>query len=157
MKISKEKRRFLSKELKEYENVTPMTDQERTALREWVHAGNSVHENAAMAVYESGRPLDFLDVHREDEELRRVLDSMSYEDGSKYLLEEYGIDRDGIMTPEAPTYEELKEKADRLCRTCFLYWEFLRARGLREEADEYVREHIDEEWPFGSFDWDVAQ
>ena len=70
---------------------------------------------------------------------------------------EYGIDRDGIMTPEAPTYEELKEKADRLCRTCFLYWEFLRARGLREEADEYVREHIDEEWPFGSFDWDVAQ
>ena len=157
MKISKEKRRFLNKELKEYENVTAMTDQERTALREWVHAGNSVHENAAMAVYEGGRPLDFLEVYREEEELRRVLGSMSYEDGSKYLFEEYGIDRDGTMMPEAPSYEELKEKANRLSRTCFLYWEFLGARGLREEADEYVRKHIDEEWPFGSFDWDVAQ
>ena len=28
---------------------------------------------------------------------------------------------------------------------------------LREEANEYVREHIDEEWPFDSFDWDITQ
>lgn len=157
MKISKEKRQFLRQELKEYEKVTPMTDEERTALREWVHAGNSVHENAAMAVYEGGRPLDFLDVYREDEEIRRVLNSMSYEEGSKYLLEEYGIDRDGVMTPKPPTYEELRKKANRLYRTCFLYWEFLVANDLRDEAYEYVREHIDEEWPFDSFDWDIAQ
>ena len=157
MKISKEKRQYLRKELKEYEKATPMTDEERTALREWVQAGNSVHENAAMAVYEGGRPLDFLDVYREDEEIRRALDSMSYEEGSKYLLEEYGIDRDGVMTPKPPTYEELRKKANRLYRTCFLYWEFLVANDLRDEAYEYVREHIDEEWPFDSFDWDIAQ
>ena len=157
MKINKEKRQYLRKELKEYEKATPMTDEERTALREWVQAGNSVHENAAMAVYEGGRPLDFLDVYREDEEIRRALDSMSYEEGSKYLLEEYGIDRDGVMTPKPPTYEELRKKANRLYRTCFLYWEFLVANDLRDEAYEYVREHIDEEWPFDSFDWDIAQ
>ena len=52
---------------------------------------------------------------------------------------------------------ELKEKANRLYRTYFLYWEFLAANNLREEAYEYVREHIDEEWPFDSFDWDIAQ
>ena len=82
---------------------------------------------------------------------------MSYEEGSNFLLEEYGIDRDGVMTPKPPTYEELREKANRLYRTCFLYWEFPGANGLRDKADEYVREHIDEEWPFDSFDWDVAQ
>lgn len=157
MKINKEKRRFLKQELKGYEKITPMTEEERSALHEWVAAGNSVHENGSMASYEGGRPVDFLDVYREEEEIRRVLGSMSYEEGSRYLLEEYGIDRDGVMTPGPPTYEELKRKANRLYRTCFLYWEFLVANDLREEAYEYVREHIDEEWPFGSFDWDIAQ
>lgn len=47
-------------------------------------------------------------------------------------LKEYGIDQDGAMTPEPPTYEELKEKANRLYRTYSLYWEFLAANGLRE-------------------------
>ncbi len=121
MKTDKERRRFLKQELKEYEKATSMTDEERNALREWVRDGNSVHENAAMAVYEGGRPIDFLDVYREEEEIRRALASRTYEEGSKYLLEEYGIDRDGAMTPKPP------------------------ARG-----------YIDEEWPFESFDWDVA-
>ena len=156
MITDKERRRFLKRELKEYEKTTPMTDKEKTALREWVRAGNSVHENAAMAVYEGGRPMDFLDVYREDEEIRRVLETMSYEEGSKYLLKEYGIDRDGVTEPKPPTYDELKKKASRLYRTCFLYWEFLVANDLREEAYEYVRDHIDEEWPFESFDWDIA-
>ena len=62
-----------------------------------------------------------------------------------------------VTTPEPPTYEELKEKTNRLYRTCFLYREFLAANNLREEAYEYVREHIDEEWPFEPFDWDIAQ
>ena len=101
--------------------------------------------------------MDFLDVYREEEEIRHALASMSYEEGSRYLLEEYGIDRDGIMIPKPPTYEELKKKANRLYRTCFLYWEFLAANDLSEKANEYVRKHIDEEWPFDSFDWDIVQ
>ena len=157
MKISKEKRQFLKKELKEYEKTTPMTENERKILHEWVAAGNSVHENGSMAVYEGGRPVDFLDVYREEEEIRRALDAMSHEEGSKYLLEEYDIDRDGVMTPKPPTYEELKKKMNRLYRTCRLYWEVLAANDLCDEAYEYVREHIDEEWPFDSFDWDIAQ
>jgi hypothetical protein len=156
MKISKEKRQFLKKELREYEKTTPMTEEERKVLHEWVARGYSVHENGSMASYEGGRPMDFLDVYREEEEIRRHLSSMSYEEGSRYLLEEYGIDRDGVMTPKPPTYEELKKKANRLYRTCFLYWEVLVANDLREEAYEYVREHIDEEWPFDSFDLDIT-
>lgn len=120
-------------------------------------AGNSVHENGSMASYEDGRLMDFLDVYREEEESRSALASMSYEEGSRYLLKEYGIDRDGVMTPKPPAYEELKKKANRLYRICFLYWEFLVANDLREEAYEYVREHIDEKWPFDSFEWNIAQ
>ena len=140
MKIDKEKTQLLKQELREYEKATPMTEEEREALHEWVAAGNSVHENGSMASYEGGRPIDFLDVYREEEEIRRALDSMGYDEGSKYLLEEYGIDRDGVTTPEPPTYEELKEKTNRLYKTCFLYREFLAANNLREEAYEYVRE-----------------
>ena len=156
MKISKEKRRFLKQELKEYEKTTPMTEEEKAVLHEWVAAGNSVHANGSMASYEGGRPMDFLDVYREEEEIRRALSSRSYEEGSRYLLEEYGIDRDGVLTPKPPTYEELKKKASRLYRTCLLYWEVLVANDLRDEAYEHVREHIDEEWPFDSFDWDIT-
>jgi len=157
MKIDKERKRILKQELKEYEKVTPMTEEERFALHEWVKQGNSVHENGSMAFYEGGRPMDFLDVYREEEEIRQALATMTYEEGSKYLLKEYGIDRDGVMTPKPPAYEELRKKANRLYRTCFLYWEFLVANDLRDEAYEYVRERIDEELPFDSFDWDVAQ
>jgi hypothetical protein len=88
MKISKEKRQFLKKELREYEKTTPMTEEERKVLHEWVARGYSVHENGSMASYEGGRPMDFLDVYREEEEIRRHLSSMSYEEGSRYLLEE---------------------------------------------------------------------
>lgn len=157
MKISKEKRQFLKKELREYEKNTPMTEEEKKALHEWVAGGCSVHENGSMASYEGGRPMDFLDVYREEEEIRRHLSSMSYGEGSRYLLEEYGIDRDGVITPKPPTYEELKRKAGRLYRICFLYWEVLADNGLRDEAYEYVRGHIDEEWLFDSFDWDIAR
>lgn len=156
MKIDKERKRFLKQELKEYEKTTLMTEEERSALREWVKAGNSVYENGAFACYEGGWPMDFLDVYREEEEIRKVLASMTYEQGSRYLLEKYGIDRDAVPEPK-PTYEELRKKASHLYRICMLYWEVLIANDLREEACEYVREHIAEELPFDPIEWDIAQ
>lgn len=55
MKIDKEKTQLLKQELREYEKTTPMTEEEKEALHEWVAAGNSVHENGSMASYEGGR------------------------------------------------------------------------------------------------------
>lgn len=52
MKKDYKRRRFLMQELKAYEKITPMTEEERAILHEWVRAGHSVHENDAMAVYE---------------------------------------------------------------------------------------------------------
>ena len=61
MKIEKDRKNFLRRELREYEKITPMTEEEREALHEWVHSGRSVHDNGSYACYEGGRPLDFLD------------------------------------------------------------------------------------------------
>lgn len=41
MKIDKERKRFLKQELKEYEKTTPLTEEEMSALREWVKAGTA--------------------------------------------------------------------------------------------------------------------
>ena len=75
-------------------------------------------------------------------------------EGGRYILEEYGIGRNREPDP-APSYGELRKKASRLYRTCMLYWEVLVANDLREEASEYVRDHIDEELPFNSLEWDT--
>ena len=109
-----------------------MTDNEQAILCRWIQAGNGIHENDAMTVYEGSRPMDFLDVYRDEGEIRSAPNSMSYEEGSKYLLEEYGIDRDGVMTPKQQIYDALSKKVNRLYRTCMLYWEFLVANGLRK-------------------------
>lgn len=148
---------YLVKELQDYEKNTPMTAEERAILHSWVRRGHSVHENDAMACYEGGMPLDFLDVYREEKEISQALSSMSYEEGSRYLLKEHAIDRDDKMTSPEQTLEKLKKKANRLYRTCMLYWDVLAANGLREEARTYVKEHIDEELPFDSFEWDIEQ
>ena len=102
MNINKEKERSLQRELKEYEKVTPMTEEERIALHEWVRDGNSIHENGSMVCCEGGRPVDFLDVYREEAELRRKLSSMTEEERKRYLYMEYGIENE---PPKKLTYE----------------------------------------------------
>lgn len=133
-KIKEERKRFLMGELRAYEKATPMTTDEREALHHWVKAGNSVHENQEGAFRENGRPMDFLDIYRQDREIHAVLDSMSYEEGTAYLRREYGINR-----PERPlSYSGMMKKVDRLYRTCVLCWEVLVANDLRDEAYEYI-------------------
>ena len=85
---------MLEEELKEYLKDTKMTPKERKALHEWVAAGHSVHENNAMAVCEGGYPIDFLDIYREEEELRQVTKDMSSEDARKYMMDYYGYSDD---------------------------------------------------------------
>ena len=96
---------FLKSELKEYEQNTPMTEDERKALRKWVKNGNSVHENMSLAFDEHGKPLDFLEVYRRDVEIASILASMTEEEGDKYLLENYGINRKLIPNLDSSRYE----------------------------------------------------
>ena len=91
MDTNEERRLYLKEELEEYEKVTPMTEEEREALREWVAGGRSVHENGSYGVWEGGAPIDFLDVYRWEKEEREMVNAMTNEERSRYLYEEYGV------------------------------------------------------------------
>lgn len=150
MKTDKERKRLLKKELKEYEKVTPMTEEEREAIHEWVRGGRSVHDNGSYACYEGGAPIDYLDVYREEKKEYEKITAMNEDERKKYLCGEYGIGRE---TSSVPSHEELKDRMRLLYKKSMLYWEFLVSNGMREEAEEYVQDHMDEELlPFDLFD-----
>ena len=91
MNIQEEKRMYLERELADYEESTPMTDEERQALHEWVASGRSVHDNGSYACWEGGEPMDFLDVYRAEKNEQEFVDALSDEDRKRYLQEQYGI------------------------------------------------------------------
>ncbi|MCR4924639.1 MAG: hypothetical protein K5931_11580, partial [Lachnospiraceae bacterium] len=89
---TKDIQRFLEEELNEYEKNTQMNENERKALREWVASGNSVHDNGSLVRDEHGNLMDFLDVYREEEEIRITLDTLTGEEREEYLAELRGED-----------------------------------------------------------------
>ena len=129
MKITKEQMALLRKELEEYEETTPMTDEERSVLHEWVDAGNSVHDNSADAVYEGGRTMDFLDVYREEEYIREKLDSLEGKEKDKFLRRLKGEENE----------DDLREKCDRYWFIIGVYEYVLRRHGLMQEAEEEIK------------------
>ena len=148
MNISKEKRKYLRQELKEYEKITPMTSEEKEALHHWVNAGNSVHENNCMASYDGGRPMDFLNVYREDEEIRKATEGMIFEEETRYLLIEHNITREpGPTTPDKEAVIMYKVKSEYYQRLTDIYWNIISMNDLCEEAWERVREHINDPYP----------
>ena len=102
MKIDKERKAYLRKELKEFEMTHPMTDDERSAVLKWVNAGNSVYENSMMAV-----GYNYLTEYRDCEYLRKATKGMSPEDAQRFAWNYYGWDYDS-RNPDhnAPSLEE---------------------------------------------------
>ncbi len=97
MTIYEERMHWLLQELNEYEKVTPMTDEERRLLREWVASGRSVHDNGSFACLDGGAPMDFLDVYRAEKEEQDLVNSMGPEERRRYLLDQYGVDIDSFI------------------------------------------------------------
>jgi len=86
IKIKDIRQRILEEELREYEMCTLMTLPERNALRKWVRAGNSVHDNPSGAQYGGiGGPIDFLDDYRNIAEFEEFFEAMSHEEQESFL------------------------------------------------------------------------
>ena len=153
----KERRAYLRKELKEYLRETPMTEDERTALREWVAEGNSVHENGAFACYEGGVPCDYLDVYRYEEEIRRDLEKLSPREQRIYIDRLNGVETIDTLREDV---KELRLKAEAYYKVIFyhnLENEALQMiQWVKEEQEELARQSAgfmaslldDEELPF---------
>lgn len=122
----KERQAYLLQELKEYADNTEMTKEEYKVLKDWVKDGNSVHENGSMACYEGGRPVDFLDVYREEEEIQKKLDSLTGEARKRYLCE---LRNEPYLPDVQRENGELKRKLD-------AYKRVLEKHGLLNEAAE---------------------
>lgn len=120
---------LLMKEFNEYAAQTPMNDEEHEALLTWVKEGHSVHENGSMASYEGGRPVDFLDVYREEEEVRKTLESLEGKEKEKYLRKLRG----------ERNMEDLEEENNHYTFLVGVYEYVLRKYGLMKTAEDEIK------------------
>jgi hypothetical protein len=136
-KVTKERMRFLQRELREYEKNTEMTDEERKELHEWVADGYSVHENSAMAWTDYGVPCDFLFVYREEELLRKEWDALE-----TLPPRERRNRRARLMGKD--TMDNLREDLLDAHNKIDTYEWLLRKNGLLEEAQSMIRKNKEE-------------
>ena len=130
MNLTSDRQRFLQDELNTYEKTTQMTETERNALHEWVAAGNSVHENTCNAEDGHGNYMDFLDIYREEQDIRDTLSSMNTEEQEEYLAKLRGED----------TIKSLKKRLDELLYKTDVYEKVLKKYDLVEEAEALIEE-----------------
>jgi hypothetical protein len=151
---------FNAIELEKYERVTPMTPYEKRALRRWVASGHSVMETPPSrygCVYPSHPAPDFLEVYRTDRELDAATKGMTEEQRIAYLKDYIGYtdeteqerqEREDKELLYSQTPEKAKEKIRMLQRQLHYSWMFMAQEGIWEEAESFIREHIDEPAPF---------
>ena len=147
-------------ELEKYELETPMTPYEKRALRRWVASGHSVREMPPSrygCVYPSHPAPDFLEVYRTDRELDIATKGMSKEQRIAYLKDYIGYtdeteqerqEREDKELLYSQTPEKAKEKIRMLQRQLHYSWMFMAQEGIWEEAESFIREHMDEPAPF---------
>ena len=141
-------------EYREYVDKYPLSGYERRLLRGWVKDGHSVYETVESAYLPGPAwpPMDFIDAHRLDRELREGMKGMKPAEREKYLKDYIGF------VDETPNNETVEEKLirarshiDELEHQLFFLWQYLGSEGMWTDAEEYLEEHRDDEIPFG---WD---
>jgi hypothetical protein len=121
---------LMKKELKEYEKTMTMTKPERRAMHEWVSEGNSVHENPDMAVDDSGMPVDFLYMYREDQKIQKEFSVLTDKEQEMRIVQYKGEDTSDTMSEQS-----LKMQ---------VYERVIREHHLLEEADQLIQEFIEQ-------------
>lgn len=121
---------LLMEEFYRYESNNDLTKEERKALLEWVKDGNSVHENPSLAEDGHGNYIDFIDDYRNDEEIRKTINSLPPRERANYIARlqgEYTIDN---------LREDLNEAHFKLSVMEMV----LKKYGLMEEVNKEIRE-----------------
>ena len=145
---------FNAAELERYEAEVPMSPYEKRLLRKWVASGHSPAENpgSRYLCMSGSEPYDFLDVYRIDREIRHALKGKTPAGKEAYLKEYTGyvdptpeeIERMAAVKSTPPYVQRRYEK---LCRQIFQLWDFLSEKRLQNEAQEYLEDHKDDEYP----------
>ena len=144
-------KKYLWDEYKEYVDKYPLTKYERRLLRQWVKDGHSVYETVD-SFYLPGPawpPMDFIDAHRLDHELREAMKGMKKAEREKYLKDYIGfVEDDPVLETAEQKLQRAKTHINDLEKRLFLLWEYLMTEDLWAEAEEYLEDHKDEELPF---------
>ena len=147
-------------ELEKYEQETPMTPYERSALRRWVASGHSVMEappSRYPCIHCCYPPPSFLDVYREDKQLDEATKGMTKAEKTAYLKDYIGfVDeseeertrREENKHLHEQTPEAAREIIRKLQRKIFYLYMFLADQGLASESDDFIEEHMDTPAPF---------
>lgn len=151
---------FNAMELQDYENKVPMTPDEKRALRNWVKDGHSVNEmppSKYPCVHCRYPAPDFLEVYRTDRKLDAATKGMSDDEVMAYIADLYGFHVESEEEKKArsekdrlheQTPQEIREKIRILQRKLSYTWLYIMEEGLYDEANEYVKAHMDEPLPF---------
>lgn len=137
-------------ELKYYEEHVPMTISERSALREWVLSGHSIHENPGSRLLPGrGSDQSFLSMYRQEKELETAKQSMSSQDYREYLEDYVCYDHVVYNKERELSPAQMKMKIRKLNREVFYLLGFIASElGSWEDAINYMNDHMDEEIPF---------
>lgn len=145
-----EKQDYRWEQYNSYIRTYRTTPKERKLLRRWVASGHSVYENpGSRYICDQYPPLDYLDVYRQDQEIKAALEGKSPAEAELYLKEYMGYE---TVLPEETTYRQKKSAREHihdLEHELFFLWEYLCSEGLWNEAKEYLEEHEQDEIPFG--------
>lgn len=146
-----EKRAYIREVNEEYLKKTPMTPNERKAVRSWMDEGHCILEpwssrNLPGPMYP---PYDFLDCYRLDREVERDTAGMTEEEKIRYLKEMWGYFDD---PHDIGSLEDARYHIRQLNRKLFTLWHYLDEEGLWDDAQEYLEEHKDDQMPF-DVDW----
>ena len=148
--IDKELQEYLENQYKEYISKTPMTKTEQRALREWVKSGHSVYENpGSRYLCESYPPQDYLEVYRQDHEIKLALEGKSPDEIELYLREYMGYEPAESVGIDSEPKKTAKEYIRELEHDLFFLWDYICSEGLWNKATKYLEEHKDEDIPFG--------
>lgn len=120
----------LMDEFYRYESDNQLTKDERKALLEWVKEGNSVHDNPSLAEDGHGSYLDFIDVYRYEEEIRKKLDALPEHDRENYLARLRGED----------TIDNLREDLSQAYFKLQIYEKVIKKHHLEAEVNLYINE-----------------
>lgn len=148
---------LLRKELRDYEEVTVMTDEERAELHAWVENGYSVHEDPCYIMCGAEPPRDFLDYYRQEEAEKQAFEQLDDRGKTEYFLHEHGVRTDETGLEDELNYlQSDPENFLTLKLQLFVYSEVLDRHGYYNEAQNKLHEiqkklgidYDDEELPF---------
>lgn len=146
---------YFNEELARYENRRRLKPTEKLALYRWLSTGHRLQDAPqSRHLYLSDTPAgwDFIDVYRLDKEIDSDIRGMNRFQKADYFRTYFGYDGPDMQDEDLPFDDDGLDLSNpdnqrMVKRKLFWMWEFITTEDLSEEAEEYIKEHMDQQTP----------